>query len=461
MVDDMDPFINKLLTTFPEFLKLTDSSPGQASASTSGPSAARTKTSKLEHGQSHDSKTVTALEGSDNASNSGENNVGESGWAIPDEFAEPGVSDWDKEGRPDLVDGTPTQILSKFMLDHGFVDTGSGSGSLDNGEKNVEESEWAVPNEFAGPEFSDWDKEERLDFSDDTPIQMLDKFMFDHGFDTETGSQSKSKGKQAEPRQAEMWKFEEANSKYADRNTLNSLSDVPHKLPASSGKYSAKRSVSPPLFDAIAQRVSILNYQKPGASGLRNEFHESSAASESSEHDGTVWNGFGYTGRLVATVGERPTANEHGLIPPIINWNEDPQNPKFVLRTPKPAAFGLDEPRDINIHAADAGLSADEWAKVPHEFRHLDQQILTTFWDFAYNPVIRQTVLNYKREAALAGEVLDLPNELLVAFVDIHEAAMMEGAKYIAGETVKDRKASILKKRRKMKAQAGLYFLSP
>ena len=401
MADDVDPTINELLTMFPEFFKLADSSPSQASTSPPEASTAQTKTSKFEHGQSENPKLVIALKGSIHASNNGEDNVGESEWAIPDEFAEPEISDWYKGGRPDFSDGTPALDLHEFTSDYDF-DTGS-------------------------------------------------------------GSLSKSKGKEPEPRQAEMWKFEEGNSTNLDQDVLYSPSDVLHELPASSDKSSAKRSISPPLFDAVAQRLAILNYQKPGASSLRNEFHESSAdnAQEASEYDGTVGNGFEYSGRLTANLAERPIANEHGLRPPIVVLNENPQSPRFVLRAPPPSAFGIAEPRDVKIREEDTGLSAEEWAKVPNEFRHLDQQILARFWDFAYNPVIRQTVLNYKREAALAGEVLDLPNELLAAFVDIQEATIMESAKYIAGETVEHRKASMLMKRRKMKAQAGLYSPSP
>ena len=87
MADNMDPFIDKLLTTFPEFFNLTDSSPGQASTSPSGASAAQSKSSKLEHEQSQNPEIVIALDGGVNASDNGGDNVGESGWAIPDEFA--------------------------------------------------------------------------------------------------------------------------------------------------------------------------------------------------------------------------------------------------------------------------------------------------------------------------------------------------------------------------------------
>ncbi len=81
-------------------------------------------------------------------------------------------------------------------------------------------------------------------------------------------------------------------------------------------------------------------------------------------------------------------------------------------------------------------LSADEWEKIPNEFRNLDRKIIVACWDLASNPVIRKRVLDYKRVLALTGfkedEMLDEPNKLLAALVDIQEAETRKGVEPVA-----------------------------
>ena len=410
--------------------------------------------------------------------------------------------------------------------------------------------------------------------------------MSDHGSNTKAGNPSKSKESKAEAGLSKMMKMAEEYSESPDKEILENLSALMLDLPASSDKSSAKHSISPPLNHALAQRASILGYQKPGASRLRNEIHESpgdddrqaseydetedasdsslaesfkngergvlpvetgseefppssssatslledamggahtraltarvdayigryvpesalrdpsfqdrkevvllclyqvgvapeyyvdlpdqavlaafavagdadareamrqvEGVSEPSEtvlnvltsHKSTKTKGFERTEWRKATLVERPIADRFRLVPPIIHWKENHGSAQFSLSIPAPPSK-LAPPPEVEVRKRGVGLSAGEWAKVPNEFRHLDQLTLTRFLDFTYNPMVRKKVLNYKRESALAGEVLDLPNKLLVALADIQEAEIKEGAKHVAGTN--DIKANIHK----------------
>ena len=120
--------------------------------------------------------------------------------------------------------------------------------------------------------------------------------------------------------------------------------------------------------------------------------------------------------------------DEDFLIPPVILWIGVP-----ILSIPA-SSSGPSQLVELKFREDNIGLSAVEVAKVPVEFRYLHEDTLTVFWDFAYNSGVRKTVFDYKRGLALAGEadkVLDLPNRLLAALVDIQEAEIREGAEHI------------------------------
>ena len=136
-------------------------------------------------------------------------------------------------------------------------------------------------------------------------------------------AQSKSKEKEAEPSLSKMIKLAEENKTipdtglskkmklaeeckmfpdatllrmielakkyqiFPDAAMLETFFKLLPKLPAPSEKSSAKRSISPPLNQALTQRASILSHQKPGASHLRNEILESPTNDDqqASDHD--------------------------------------------------------------------------------------------------------------------------------------------------------------------------------
>ncbi len=99
-----------------------------------------------------------------------------------------------------------------------------------------------------------------------------------------------------------------------------------------------------------------------------------------------------------------------------------------------PSSSGSDQLAGSEILEQGTELSADDWEKVPNEFRNLDRKILVGYWDLAYNPVVRKRVLDYKRVLASAGlkedEMLDEPNKLLAALVDIQEAEIRKGVEH-------------------------------
>lgn len=125
--------------------------------------------------------------------------------------------------------------------------------------------------------------------------------------------------------------------------------------------------------------------------------------------------------------------NKGSLLPPVISlkgasgFDEDSLS---ILGS----SSGANQPPELRLRESGAGLSADEWAKLPNEFLYLHEDTLVEFWDLAYDPVVRETVLKYKGVLALAGEadgVVDLSNKLLVALAEIQEAEAREGAKHV------------------------------
>ena len=161
---------------------------------------------------------------------------------------------------------------------------------------NLEGSQSKRPN-FVGLHF--------INFGDDNVKMSEWKFKSDHESDTGAGTRIKSKEKEVERSLSKMIELAEENKiipdaglskmmesaeecqAVVDAATPKYLCDSLQKVPAPSNKSSAKRSISPPLDHALDQRASILKHQKPGASHLRNEMHESPADDDrqTSNHD--------------------------------------------------------------------------------------------------------------------------------------------------------------------------------
>ena len=219
MADNVDPTINMLLTQYPEFFNLADSSPGQASSSSSKASTAQPETSKLDRSESKRPNFVISVEDSLHFSNTRKVSVGNSEW--------------------------------EFTSNH-KPDTGAGTRSKSE-EKEAE------------PSLSKIMKlAEKNKIIPDAGLSEMMKLAEERKFFPEASL-------------SEMMELAEKYEIFPDAGTMESLSDLLLELPAPSKKSSGKRSTSPPLKHALAQRACILSHQKPGASHLRNEIHESPA----------------------------------------------------------------------------------------------------------------------------------------------------------------------------------------
>ena len=99
----------------------------------------------------------------------------------------------------------------------------------------------------------------------------------------------------------------------------------------------------------------------------------------------------------------------------------------------------LNQSLKVKIRDPSVGLSDDEWAKVPDKFKYFERGALARIWDYAYDPVVRREILEYRRRLPYASEVerkyMDWPNELLLALVDIQEAENQEGAGDVVGKS--------------------------
>lgn len=115
--------------------------------------------------------------------------------------------------------------------------------------------------------------------------------------------------------------------------------------------------------------------------------------------------------------------------------DHDPLIPPLIFRERDSVrllgfSFPPDRLPEVAYREPGIGLSIDEWEMVPEQFRHHEQDVLALFWDFAYDPLVSKTALKYKRDLALAGEadrVLDWPNKLLLALVEVQEAERQGG----------------------------------
>lgn len=358
------------------------------------------------------------------------------------------------------------------------------------GVGDVGESEQTFPNEFSESKMSDGYKGASPVFNNGSPPPKRDDVEFGHDSDAETGTPSKSKEGKAEPSLSELMKLAEKHDDAPDKENQQSSSDLLPEPPASPNKSFAKRSTSPPLNHALAQRASILGYKKPSASRLRNEIDESPADDEklvqikgkepiananfrkrpqapeerakdktaipwlgklidggrfdesaadahllpkSKADRGGVTKGTTWVERTKLVQGiplKGSIADKNSLMPPIVLLNEVPGTTNFIVRIPTPS----DQLPELRFRASGNGLSSDEWAKIPHEFRHFHRLTLAKFWDLAYTPIVRKTFLDYKQKLALAGKadkVLDWANKLLATLVDIHEANILETANSI------------------------------
>ena len=256
------------------------------------------------------------------------------------------------------------------------------------------------------------------------------------------------------------------------------MSDLPPHLPASSDKSFTKRRTSPPLGHALARRASVLNHPKPTPSRLRNEIYRSPVDDDESAHikgeerrvdansleqpdgcrgrsaDKKAISGFGKEVDMAKadevaenahlpekshaqgegttkanTTKKRPwISNDDLIVPPIVLGKEKPEDPDWNLYIPSVAEIS------VTFRDPSVGLSAHELVKVPQELKHIDPDILMLYWDIAYTPAVRKTVLAFKHKLAQAGEAdkkLNLPNRLLIALVEAQEEENHKGAKHI------------------------------
>lgn len=425
MADKVDPTINMLRTKSPEHFKLAAHTPGRGSISSAQASAAQSETSrKLKVAK----KGRTSPKDAGDASKAGVDHAEESEQTVPDRSAESGVSDAYKELCPILLDGK-------------------------------------------GP---------CLTLIGSTPLAASEELELGHDSETEAATPSKSKEGDTEPSLSKLIELAREHNQSPDKEKEQSLLDLLRELPASSNKSPTKRSTSPPLNHAIARRASILSYRKPSASQLRNEIQGPSANGDElaqtmggephtdaislkklHAHQGraTDENAISRFGKSIdVTKANQPAPSAHlpaksktqregatevktvkegieladddSLEPPIFVFKDASGSMAFALSVPTLSSGST----ELMLREPGVGLSADERVKVPDEFRHLHSVTLARFWDFAYNPVVRETVLDFKRNLALAGEAdkeLNWPNRLLVTLVGIQEAEIQKDAKHV------------------------------
>ena len=136
------------------------------------------------------------------------------------------------------------------------------------------------------------------------------------------------------------------------------------------------------------------------------------------------------TGQAHANIGQGAVDDEDTLKPPVEVGVDADGITEITLNLPTPVSRN-DQPHRVKTRAEGVWLTPEEWLETPDEFSDFDRRFLTRFWDFAYDPVVCKTVLDYKKNLALAGkanEVLDWPNRLLLALVEVQEAEVGEGA---------------------------------
>ena len=353
---------------------------------------------------------------------------------------------------------------------------------------HIGESEQIVPTESSKSEASDLSNGRRPEFSDGSPPANLGDSKVHHHF--ESAPSSKSTEGKAEPSPSKLMKLAEEYDQSPDKEKEQSLSDLMLKLPASSNKSPAKRSTSPPLDHALGLKNFILGNQKPRASGLRNEIHRSPADDDKLEQtkgkesranadllkespafqgratdrnetsrfgkrvdvakanepatsvgllttikahkerttkEKTVEEGVERNWQFQTTLAKGSVADKNIQKPPVVLLNENLEPLGFISRV-LASSSGTNPPRGLEPRKSGVGLSLDELIKVPDEFTHHHQSILARFWDLAYNPVVRKTVLDYKQSLAMAGEAdkgLDWPNKLLATLVGVLEAEIL------------------------------------
>ena len=289
---------------------------------------------------------------------------------------------------------------------------------------------------------------------------------------SESATPSRSGYLKAEPSLAELMELDRKDDQSADKVQEQSMSDLLPHLPASPEKPSTKRRTSPPLGHAIARRASVLNHPKQKPSRLRNEIYRCPADhDESANTNGegprvnanALERSDGFRGRSTdkkaifgfgkeSDVAKANRIDENSYLPAKSDAQEEgttkANTTKDDLIVP-PLAFSksfekspedqdwkldIDKFADILLAFRDegVGLSADELLKLPQEFRHIDQELLGLYWDFAYTPEIRREVLAFKHELAQAGKTnkeLHWTHRLLLELVDTQEKVNHKGAK--------------------------------
>ena len=294
---------------------------------------------------------------------------------------------------------------------------------------------------------------------------------------------SKSGNVKAEPSLAELIELDRKDDQCVDKEQEQSMSDLLPHLPTSSDTLPTKRRTSPPLGHAIARRTSVLNQPKQKPSKLRNEIYrcpaeddesanakgeESRVNASSQEQSGggrgrstdkKAIFGFGKESDVAKAnkVVENAYLSENAYLPAKSYAQEEgttkanttkkePSSADDDLMVP-PTASGsfvkknsedldwpsdIPKPSDISVKFRDpgVGLSAYELLKTPHEFRQFDRDDIGAYWDLAYTPEIRTTVLAFKHKLAQEGitnKELDWHSRLLVELVD---AVDHKGAKH-------------------------------
>lgn len=445
MADNLDPTISMLLTRFPEHFKMSTCSPAQPSNSPAQVSAARFETSNAEPSQLNSPIDTTARKTSVDISNSETDNVGESEWTIPCEPAMSATSDRYKEKRSGTSDSTPMPGFKDVLSDQ---DSDTEATTLSSPKEDKAESSLSIWMKLAEKHAESLDRENKQSVSELSPElpTSSDESRAKRSISPpleytliQRASCLSYKKPNPSPLRNEIYAssaFEDQEASQLDKMEKMTDSILPEfprggerdlflvQTGLESSSATRQREVIMENTRALIARVDefirIAHIDKPAIAHLLtgSKAHKEGATEEKSA---------GPT-RLLQDL-----PNKGSLLPPVISlkgasgFDEDSLS---ILGS----SSGANQPPELRLRESGAGLSADEWAKLPNEFLYLHEDTLVEFWDLAYDPVVRETVLKYKGVLALAGEadgVVDLSNKLLVALAEIQEAEAQEGAKHV------------------------------
>lgn len=202
--------------------------------------------------------------------------------------------------------------------------------------------------------------------------------------------------------------------------------NVPNEPLAFQGRATDRSAIS-----GVGKCVDAAKTDRPAASA--NLQAKSKAQPEGATKMKTAEKGVERTRQNQPIQAKGSVAHEVSIVPPLF-VRKDASGIIMGVGWTSDMLSGPDQPLNVRMRDPGVGLSGSEWAKIPYNFRLFPTDALARIWDFAYEPIIRKEVLEYKQQlkvAAKADQEMDWPNQLLIVLVDILEAELQEGAKHI------------------------------